>query len=433
MQPGFRAVSSADDAQRHTIDSTATLARLHDSGMRHVDGEALGDLLVTSLAGIVVTLRAAGGYVVLLESDARQRLVAATGEEETIALLARRHAPASTAADDANGLADGARIVVEDVATATGLADADRRHLQNLGITTLCATPLSGRRFGRLGTICTFALDVRTPGSTECTVATLIARQTADFIEAASAGRELRQQSAANDDALSLSEASNLRKDQFLATLSHELRQPLAAAISALEVQKRSLDETRRARAGEIITEQLRQMLRLVEDIRNLSSIGRGTIELRRERLDIRAVVQQAVDATSAQFDRKRQRVVVSVGVNPVWIAADNARLTQVFSNLLQNAAAYTPAGGKIRVTLTAQDRNAQVCVIDNGIGIASDALSRIFDLFERGAPDHDSLGLGIGLAVVRQLVELHGGAVHASSNGAGTGSEFVVTLPIAS
>jgi signal transduction histidine kinase len=200
-----------------------------------------------------------------------------------------------------------------------------------------------------------------------------------------------------------------------------------------LEVGKRTLDQTRRIRAGEILNAQRRQMLRLVDDIRSLSSMARGAIELRRERIDVRAVVQQAVEATTAQIDRKRQQRVVTVGGEPVWLRADASRLKQVFSNLLQNATNYTPPGGEIRIALSARDGRAQVRLTDNGMGIATDALSRIFDLFERGAPDHDSLGLGIGLAVARQLVELHDGTVQAFSDGAGTGSEFVVTLSMAS
>jgi signal transduction histidine kinase len=145
--------------------------------------------------------------------------------------------------------------------------------------------------------------------------------------------------------------------------------------------------------------------------------------------LDLRAVVQGAVDMSSAAFDRRQHTLDVTLGLEPVCVSADRTRMKQVFSNLLQNAASYTPQGGQVSVSVGQQDGQAIFRLRDNGIGIPPEALRRIFELFDRGSQHPEVAGAGIGLAVVRRLVELHGGTVAANSDGAGQGSEFVVVL----
>jgi signal transduction histidine kinase len=148
------------------------------------------------------------------------------------------------------------------------------------------------------------------------------------------------------------------------------------------------------------------------------------------ERVDLRAIVRKAIETMTARLNARGHTIGVELGPNAAWVSADEGRMTQVFLNLLQNAAAYTPRGGQIAVELAANDGRVVCRVRDNGIGISSDALGRIFEAYERGAQTDDSVGLGIGLAVVRRLVELHGGSVSATSDGQGRGSEFVVKLP---
>ena len=215
----------------------------------------------------------------------------------------------------------------------------------------------------------------------------------------------------------------------MLAMLSHELRQPLAAAVSALEVQKRSISPERRERAGRVIAQQLQQMMRLVDDLRDATLLARGTFPLRRERVDLRVIVREALEMTRARFEQKRQRTALTDGPAPVWVMADPVRMRQVFSNLLQNASAYTPDQGHIDLELEMDDTQVALHLRDTGAGIAGNALERIFDVFERGPQPGDGASLGIGLAVVRQVVEQHGGAVTVHSEGPGRGSEFVVTL----
>ena len=218
--------------------------------------------------------------------------------------------------------------------------------------------------------------------------------------------------------------------DEFLAMLSHELRQPLAAALAAIEIQKLSPRADRQEKARRVIEQQVRYIARLVGDLTEVSRISRGTIELRRERLEIRALLRETLAMTESLFDRRRHRVATVFSNDPVWVYGDAIRLKQVFSNLLTNAASYTPEGGVVTIRVDASPEHARIRVQDNGSGIVADALERIFELFQRGSNRADGQSSGIGLAVVRRLVELHGGSVSAASDGPGRGSEFTVVLP---
>ena len=219
--------------------------------------------------------------------------------------------------------------------------------------------------------------------------------------------------------------------DEFLAMLSHELRQPLAAAIAAIEIQKKSPRADRQEKARRVIEEQVRYIARMVGDLSQVSRISRGTLELRRELLDLRMVLREAVTMSEALFIERRHHVSQALGERPLHVNGDSMRLRQVFSNLFKNAAAYTPPGGLIRVRADLIARKVRVRVGDNGVGIPADALERIFDLFQRGPHRADGQSAGIGLAVVRRIVGLHGGAVSVTSDGPGQGSEFTVLLPL--
>jgi len=218
--------------------------------------------------------------------------------------------------------------------------------------------------------------------------------------------------------------------DEFLATLAHELRQPLAAALAAIEIQKHNPRVDRQQRAQRVIEQQVRYIARLVGDLSEVSQISRGTLHLHRERLDLRALVNDTIVMTEAMFEERRHRVACSLGSDPAWVTGDAIRLKQIFSNLLRNAASYTPQGGHVLVLLDGDANYVRVRVRDNGFGISADALERIFELFNRGGQRGEGQSSGIGLAVVRRLVELHGGTVSATSDGLGRGSEFTVLLP---
>ncbi|HEY5946094.1 MAG TPA: GAF domain-containing protein [Kofleriaceae bacterium] len=222
------------------------------------------------------------------------------------------------------------------------------------------------------------------------------------------------------------------RKDEFLAMLGHELRNPLAPIMTALELM-RVRNEQGGQRERDIIERQTRHLVRLVDDLLDLSRITRGKIELRKYRVDLGIAIAQAVEMASPLLEQRSHHVSIAAPRNLVYVDGDEFRLAQVFQNLLTNSAKYTPSGGSITVRLTTGDDHASVEIEDNGVGIAADVLPTIFDPFVQGAQklDRSQGGLGIGLTLVRSLTELHGGHVDAHSGGPGRGSRFTVQLPL--
>lgn len=224
------------------------------------------------------------------------------------------------------------------------------------------------------------------------------------------------------------------RKDEFMATLAHELRNPLAALQNGLELQRLLGGENSELEESRVMmVRQVQQMIRLVDDLLDLSRLRRYKLRLKPVPLDVRDVVSAAVAACRSIIDAAGHQLNLSLPSNPLTVNADADRLCQVFTNLLNNAAKYTERGGKIDVELTRQGSDCLVSVRDNGMGIPADQLPGIFELFTQvdKSVEQSRGGLGIGLALVRSIVELHGGSVEAHSEGAGMGSEFVVRLPL--
>jgi PAS domain S-box-containing protein len=229
---------------------------------------------------------------------------------------------------------------------------------------------------------------------------------------------------------------ADLRKNEFLATLAHELRNPLAPIASAASVLQfgRHLDQQRLTQTGQIIERQVKHMAGLIEGLLDVSRVTRGMVALSSERLDFRTVFAHAAEQAQPLFDRKKHRFVAPSLAAPAWIEGDADRLVQVFANLLVNAAKFTPDGGHIIATAVMHQGMLALSISDNGIGIASDFLPRVFDLFAQDERANDGQrGLGIGLALVHSLVALHGGSVDVTSAGPGSGSTFTVQLPLAS
>jgi PAS domain S-box-containing protein len=223
------------------------------------------------------------------------------------------------------------------------------------------------------------------------------------------------------------------RKDEFLALLAHELRGPLAPLSNMLEVARRSGGkEEVLQRAWRTMERQLAQMTRLIDDLLDVSRISHGRLELRREPVEIASALHQAIEACEAAMAQPRHEVTLRVPSEAVYVNGDRARLAQMFSNLLTNACKYSEPGTPISVTAERQGEQIVVAVKDAGIGIAPDMLPRVFDMFMQ--VDRSSYrsqgGLGIGLALVHQLAQMHGGSVTAFSAGVGLGAEFVVRLP---
>jgi signal transduction histidine kinase/ActR/RegA family two-component response regulator len=223
------------------------------------------------------------------------------------------------------------------------------------------------------------------------------------------------------------------RKDEFLATLAHELRNPLAPVRHGLDVLRMPLaDPEMRVRVVDMMERQIAHMVRLVDDLLEVSRITRGKIELRRETVDLASVVRSAVEAAAPAVEAGHHRLSVNLLAEPVLVDGDPVRLAQVVGNLLNNAAKYTEDGGHIRVKVARRDGHAEITVRDTGIG--PDRLPHVFELFTQidRTSGRAQGGLGIGLALVANLVRMHGGTVEAHSDGPGCGSDFVVMLPLA-
>jgi signal transduction histidine kinase/CheY-like chemotaxis protein len=244
---------------------------------------------------------------------------------------------------------------------------------------------------------------------------------------------QIRNYLAENDRVTAALREADRRKDEFLAILAHELRNPLAPLRNALEALRLQPDDREAAGwARALMERQVAQMVRLIDDLLDLSRVSRGRIELRHERIEVRALVQAAMDICGTAIHAAGHRFTLELPEAPVALRCDPTRLVQVISNLLSNAAKYTPAGGHITLSARRQDSTVEIAVRDTGMGIPSDMLGRVFEMFTQvpQSLERSQGGLGIGLTLVKRLVELHGGTVEARSAGPGLGAEFVVRLP---
>lgn len=247
--------------------------------------------------------------------------------------------------------------------------------------------------------------------------------------------RQLQEESDERRKAEEALRIADVRKDEFLATLAHELRNPLAPMMNAttlLSIPKVTPEVARSSLA--ILERQIAQMSRLVEDLLDVSRISLGKLKLSRETIELSSVVRQSVETVTPMIDKKQQHLTVAMPELPVFMRADPVRLSQVLSNLLNNASKYTEEGGHISLTAERVDDLVRMQVSDDGMGISPQALPKLFAMFIQENHEESSRhggGLGVGLALAKRLVELHGGTIEAESGGAGTGSTFTVELPV--
>ena len=252
------------------------------------------------------------------------------------------------------------------------------------------------------------------------------------------ANENVRLLKESRSQAEALKEADQ-RKDEFLATLAHELRNPLAPIRNGLQILRMSPDGERAEEVRGMMDRQLTHMVRLIDDLLDVSRVSRGKIELRRERIAIQEVVHAALESARPLVDADGHTLTVTMPEAPLWVDGDATRLAQVVSNLVNNAAKYTPEGGRIGVDVTVKadtvgkGGRVEIAVSDNGLGIGKDMLPHVFDLFTQVDRhlDRSQGGLGIGLALVRKLVDMHGGTSRAESAGADKGSTFTIALPL--
>ncbi|HZP85733.1 MAG TPA: ATP-binding protein [Burkholderiales bacterium] len=371
----------------------------------------------------IVLTHADAGTVQILDPDGHELvMLAAKGFESAMAAHFHRvGVHCNTSCGEA--LARNERTFVDFDVPAEQDPDGSLRMHVEAGYLSAQSTPLIARSGKPIGMVSTHWRKAHhRPGELELRYLDLLARQAADLIEQRQAQEALRE--------------ADRRKDEFLATLAHELRNPLApirAGLHALQLGGLERDEAQRV--FETMNRQMKHLVRLVDDLLEVSRITRGKIELHKERIDLMEVVEHAVEISRPLIDAGRHRLIFQLPVEAMPVHADPVRLAQVFANLLNNAAKYTPADGRIEIAAKREDADAVVSVRDSGIGILPQMLPHVFDLFtqgERTGNGGQSGGLGIGLALVRRLVEMHGGRVEARSEGANRGSEFSVRLPLA-
>jgi PAS domain S-box-containing protein len=319
-----------------------------------------------------------------------------------------------------------ARIVIEDI-EADSPYESLRPMARAAGYRAVVSTPLIGPDGILVGMLSTYFKAAHRPTAPELGILDLFVRHACDFIRRCTMEQALRLREE------SLREGDR-RKDEFLALLAHELRNPLAPVRYALSaMRKPGLTNEQRARANEVIERQVIHMTHLLDDLLDVSRITRGSVELKKGCTELAPVIASAIDAARPVIDGKQHTLTLDLPAQPVYLEADGVRLTQVFANLLINAAKYTDPQGSIRVQALCAGDELVVSIADDGIGIAPEMLPRLFTLFTQAhsASERSEGGLGVGLALVRGLVTLHGGRVEARSAGLTQGSEFVVHLPL--
>jgi len=387
----------------------------------HENPDSLYETLVD--AALAIT-RAHGSKMQILQDSGqdepgRLRLIAARGlgpRAEAFWSWVGPQSPSSSG----QAMLTGARVVVTDVTECAVLAGTEDLDVYlDSGIRAVQATPLLSRTGKLLGVLSTHWDHPHEPSAHELGVIDVVARQAADLIE--------RRQ---NEEALRLADR---RKDEFLMTLAHELRNPLAPARSAVDLMKRKdLADPDLRQARGLIDRQVTLMARLLDDLLDVGRIARDRLELQRQRVDLRTVMRGALELNATLVEAFKHELHVDLPPGPVVLDGDPVRLGQIFGNLLNNACRYTEAGGHIWVTVRLEDQMAVVTVRDSGIGIPPDQLSSIFGIFSQVDRSFERAqgGLGIGLHLVKRLVALHGGVIEARSEGEGRGSAFTVRLP---
>lgn len=285
-------------------------------------------------------------------------------------------------------------------------------------VKSLAVVPI--RKDNPVGAIGNYWAKKRLPDDKEIAILEALANVTAVAMENTKLFRELEQ--------------SNRRKDEFLATLAHELRNPLAPISNVMPLlSSGTMSDAMKNQAHEIIQRQINHMVRLVDDLMDLSRINHGKIELRNERIKLVAIIDDAIEMSNPLIRENRHDLKVILPDEDIILRADRFRMAQVVSNVLNNAAKYTDPGGKITLTAVAKGGSVTVSVLDNGIGMAADVIPGIFEPFSqvKSALDRAQGGLGIGLNLVRKIIELHGGTVAIESPGIGQGTTVTMTLPV--
>lgn len=419
------ALAARDEVRQQLEAQLVDASLLHEVSAMLVDEDGIGELYQRLVGVATVIMRSDFGTIQRYD-DVRGELemIAHQGlDEEAFAFWEWVHAGQATTCGKA--LQTGIRTIVPDFERCDAMADsADLVAFRKADVKSAQSTPLLKRNGRLVGMITTHWKQVHQPQERELRLLDVVARQAADLIERHRAAEALRCQ------AVRL-QAADRYKDEFLATLAHELRNPLAPIRSGLSVLQMGKPE-QRERVLAMMDRQVGHMVRLIDDLLDIARISRGAMTLRTARIALRSVIDSAVETSRPLIVAAGHHFAVNVAEGDPWLDADATRLAQVVGNLLNNAAKYTPSAGNITLTAWSDDLEVCVRVADSGIGISEAMLPRIFDMFTQvdGAAERSQGGLGVGLALAKHLAELHGGQIDVESPGELGGSTFTLRLP---
>jgi signal transduction histidine kinase/ActR/RegA family two-component response regulator len=422
-------IGEYERGERRLIADHATLKRVHDLSERPVREDDLSTQLQGVIDAAIDILQAHMGALQLYDEASRSlRIVAQRGlKQPFLDHFAVVHEEAPVCGE---ALRQRIRVIVEDVSESPIVGTPTMAVMEAAGVRAVQSTFFGSRNGGLLGTITTYWTEPHRPEESGLRMLDLLAREAADIVEH-------RQQVEALRESEQRLRAANRHKDEFMAALSHELRNPLAPIRNSLYILERAAPGGEKARqALAVIDRQVAQLTHIVDDLLDVTRVVHGKIHLKRERLELDELVRRVWEDHRSLFDRAEVGVELGLAPEPVFVDADSNRLAQVVSNLLQNAVKFADRGGRVSVSVASEReaRRAVIRVADTGIGMAPETIDRLFQPFAQADRSLDRArgGLGLGLALVKGVVELHGGAVYARSDGLGRGAEFVVRLPLA-
>jgi signal transduction histidine kinase/ActR/RegA family two-component response regulator len=421
------ALRMRDETQRQLKAELEDARLLHGISAMLIDENTLGDLYQKLVDAATLVMRSDCGSMQRYDQErGALELIAHHGlDAEALAFWHWVHPGRATTCGRA--LEVSARVIVPDFESCDFIAGSeDLVAFRKAGVKSAQSTPLLTRDGRLVGMITTHWTRDHEPGERELRLLDIVARQAADLIERNTSAEALRRQASR------LLEADRY-KNEFLATLAHELRNPLAPIQTGLAVLKIGKPE-QAPRVLSMMERQLGHMVRLIDDLLDVSRISRGMVTLKRARVELSTVIDSAVETSRPLINAAKHQFTVTMPGNIVWLDADVTRVAQIISNLLNNAAKYTPPGGRIELAAQTVGDEVVVRVIDNGIGIPPAMLPRIFELFTQvdAAIDRSQGGLGVGLALAKQLAEMHQGGIEVESGGRAGGSVFSLRLPIA-
>ena len=421
------ALAARDEIQQQLQTELADARLLHDTSAMLIDEDNVGALFQKLVDVATTIMRSDYGSIQRYdpERNALCMIAHCNLNDEALAYFQWVHPGRATTCGQALALCE--RVIAPDFEECDFIVGTeDAIAFRAAGVRAAQSTPLLTRGGRLVGMITTHWTTPAAPTERDLRLPDIVARQAADLIERSTSAAALREQAGR------LVEADRY-KDEFLATLAHELRNPLAPMRTGLSVLKIGRPE-QLPRVLNMMDRQLGHMVRLIDDLLDVSRISRGMINLKPVRVELNAVIDSAVETSRPLINAGGHKFSVTTPGNIVWLEADVTRVAQIVSNLLNNAAKYTPPGGQIELVAEAQDGEVAIRIVDNGIGISPDMLPRIFDLFTQvdGGAARSQGGLGVGLALARRLADMHGGSIRAESAGAMAGSVFTLRLPAA-